>query len=113
MPADFLRAMESARSEAPSPISQIGSYAGNEETSSQESSSRRRRNDKSSSSSSVPSLTGRKRYRTVVPRRVYMDSSPSKFPEEHDSFSTPQSSAEESHDPAQRSLLASFETAYR
>jgi hypothetical protein len=107
MPADFLQAIESARQDAPSPISQIGSNNGLEETSSAE----QRRSEKSSfSSSSTPSLTGRLKYRTVVPRRVYMDS-PSQFPEEHDSFSTPPLGAQEPHDAAQRSLLDSFEDA--
>ena len=114
MPMDFLRAiMESTPVEAPSPISQIDSHVGHEETWSKDSSSQRQRsnNGTSSSPSSIPSLTGRKRFRTVVPRRVYMDSSsPSKFPEEYDSFSTP--SAEKSEESAQRSLLDSFEAVY-
>lgn len=65
-----------------------------------------------SSSSSTPSLTGRKRFRTVVPRRVYMNSSPSQYPEEHDSFGNQTRSTDVSSSPSlQRSLLTSFEAA--
>lgn len=68
----------------------------------------------SSSSSNNPSLTGRKRFRTVVPRRVYMGS-PSQFPDEHDSFghaSTPNHNSSSSNDIShQRSLLDSFDEA--
>lgn len=81
--------------------------------------------DTSASTGSSSSLSGRKRFRTVVPRRVYVDS-PSQFPDEQDSFGqanntsssglSSSSSAEgaarghhESNDRAQRSLLGSFE----
>ena len=112
MPAEILSAVENLRSEVPSPISKRSSQ---EEGSHREGSSRNSNNEASTSSSSNNSLTGRKLYRTVVPRRVYMEnSSPSDFPEEHDSFSSPQSTTEESRrDPTQRSLLESFEAAYQ
>jgi hypothetical protein len=129
MPADFLSAMvTSARASdaaALSPISQVESRVGGggHNDSSSSTSQRRRRKtatsssclqlDKSSSSSSWSSLDGRRRYRTVVPRRVYMDGPPSDFPVEQDSFSTPPLLGEEPVDsPIQRSLLDSFEDAY-
>lgn len=113
-PADFLQAMASITLDAPSPISHIGSNnLGHAENSTHGSSSHRKAGSsaKSSSSSSTSSLTGRKAYRTVVPRRVYMDAT-SDFPEEQDSFSTPRSSPCGSADHTQRSLLQSFEEEY-
>jgi hypothetical protein len=103
MPADFLRALESAKMDGLSPISQTGSQAG----ASILNRSTQRESDKSSSASG--SFSGRKRYRTVVPRRVYLDS-PSQFPEEYDSFSRPSGSGPgSSQDSTQRSLLDSFD----
>lgn len=55
--------------------------------------------------SSPPTLTGRKVYRTVVPRRVFLDSQPGDFPEEQDSFSIPH---KDDSSPA-KSLMNSFE----
>ena len=65
-----------------------------------------------SASSSNQSLTGRKRFRTVVPRRVYMGS-PSQFPDEQDSFGHASPSTEHSNSDgrAHRSLLDSFDAA--
>jgi hypothetical protein len=47
----------------------------------------RERNTASSEGSSSCSLSGRRRFRTVVPSRVFM-TEPSEFPDENDSFST-------------------------
>lgn len=60
-----------------------------------------------------PSLSGRRKYRTVVPRRVFLDS-PSNFPEEQDSFSViPQGDDDctTANESTARSLMDSFEAA--
>ncbi len=127
LPMNLMEAIELARVEeggALSPISKVGSSHVGIFYESSSSSSRRRRLTQelpvvgyppvasmpardASTSTSSSSLTGRKRFRTVVPRRVYMDS-PSQFPDEQDSFghSSPDCTIER---PAQRSLLDSFE----
>ena len=64
----------------------------------------------SRSQCSVPSIEGRKRFRTVVPRRVFIDTSPSHFPEENDSFA-PRNVNNETMSSCQRSLFVSFEEA--
>jgi hypothetical protein len=59
-----------------------------------------------------PLLTGRKRFRTVVPRRVYLDSLTGTTPdEEQDSFFAVQSNPETTS--VKKSLLESFEEALR
>ena len=88
MPNDLLQAIDNERSGAPSPISQINlSEIGSEsntgsELSSASRNSKRLKGDHSSTSSS---LSDRRRYRTVVPSRVFM-ASPEDFPDEQDSF---------------------------
>lgn len=137
MSTDFMAAIACARIEGGgtlSPISMVGSLAGGALTESASFSSRKGRNfettrarmlnhppsiapgtqqDSSTSSSSSSLLTGRKRFRTVVPRRVYLDS-PSQFVDEQDSFghnsdSKGNSLGSDESRLAQRSLLDSFE----
>eukprot|EP00536_Pseudo-nitzschia_multiseries_P018111 jgi/Psemu1/54180/gm1.54180_g len=135
--ADFLRSLEIGRTDAPSPISQIFSTPSSSRQDSTNKEQRQRRIDKSpnddgrssiytneSNSNNISSLsssvsvqegtshlylTGRKRYRTVVPRRVYLDSPSQPFPEEQDSFVAVQSNPETTS--AGRCLLESFEEA--
>lgn len=108
-PSDFLKAIENAGrpSDPPSPISQVESTA----SSSQEKSSSKRMGEGPSSMHAVSAasnlpLTGRKRFRTVVPRRVYLDSEGT-FDEEHDSFLAVQSNPETG---THKSLIESLET---
>jgi len=133
LPADFLRSMEISQTDAPSPISDILS---NRSTPSHhnEASNERRNMQKSSNdfqfsnngistneetknrfaSSAVGDtiqihLTGRKRFRTVVPRRVYLDLPTQRIDEEQDSFVAVQSDPEPTR--VGISLLESFEDA--
>lgn len=124
LPGDFLRSMDISRVDPPSPILQDTSTPS---TSRQEGIKLRNgekslsvgsssigtvskvHNTSSSSSSAAgdamqTNLTGRKRYRTVVPRRVYLDSLAQHSNEEQDSFaarSNPETTA--------TCLLESFE----
>lgn len=124
--ATFLRGMEIGQTDAPSPISQVLSSPStaplDESTNKQHinsSSSRIDKNALDKTGSSIASsaagdaiqthLTGRKRYRTVVPRRVYLDSPTQQFNEEQDSFIAVQSNPETTR--TDRSLLESFEEA--
>jgi hypothetical protein len=138
---DFLRAMNISQVDPPSPISQELSTPS---SSRQEGTTNRQKSDKSSSpsvcnssigtassrihntsnssSSSSPAvevviqthLTGRKRYRTVVPRRVYLDVPSQHFEhdEEQDSFavrSNPETSTCRYESRGGISLLESFD----
>ena len=130
--ATFLRGMDIGPTDAPSPISQVLSSPSTsrlDESSTNEQHSSSSSSSRSSSSidtnaldetgSSIASsaagntiqahLTGRKRYRTVVPRRVYLDSPTQQFNEEQDSFIAVQSNPETTR--TDRSLLESFEEA--
>jgi hypothetical protein len=137
---DFLRAINISRVDPPSPISQVLSTPSTS-TSCQEG-TKGQKDDKSSpsvcnssigtvsrihntsisSSSSSPAveavirthLTGRKRYRTVVPRRVYLDVPSQHFEhdEEQDSFavrSNPETSTTRYESRGGMSLLESFD----
>ena len=96
LPNDFLQALdEIQKDEQPSPILQ-------RKQTKQISSS-----GQSSTTAPQPSLTGRKLYRTVVPRRVFLDSTSENFIEKDDSFSIPY---HEETSPA-KSLMSSFEAA--
>ena len=119
MPKDFMHALGNEKIDELSPISGgngsstilNGSKENSKNNTSTDSSSHK--SSSLSTSSGSTALTGRKRYRTVVPVRVFLDS-PSKFPEEHDSFSSRPSSQKSSHNDsaaAQRSLLDSFDGA--
>lgn len=118
-PADFLRGMEIGQTNTPSPISPVSSSPA---TSRRDGITREQRRfkrslksdcyggssinssacNKSYSSFTSPAaedtiqihLTGRQRYRTVVPRRVYLDQPTQQFNEEQDSFFAVQSNPE-------------------
>ena len=135
---DFLRAINISRVDPPSPISQVLSTP----STSRQEGTKEQKDDKSSpsvcnssigtvsrihntsisSSSSSPAvevviqthLTGRKRYRTVVPRRVYLDVPSQHFEhdEEQDSFavrSYPETSTTRYESRGGISLLESFD----
>lgn len=128
LPANFLRGIEIGRTDVPSPISQVLSSPS---TSRQDGLTKEQLNEYVNSSgstidtnaqygtkSSSPSpaigdkiqihLAGRKRYRTVVPRRVYYLDLPSQhFNDEQDSFVAVQSNPETRR--TNISLLESFE----
>jgi hypothetical protein len=65
------------------------------------------------SATNEPSLSGRRKYRTVVPRRVFLDS-PSDYPEEQDSFSAILQDDDDgvTNESPARSLMDSFEAVY-
>ncbi|VEU40652.1 unnamed protein product [Pseudo-nitzschia multistriata] len=131
LPVDFLRALEIGRADTLSPISRALSTPpssrrdGSKKEKSQSkihdtskvNSSNSTSNNISSLSSSLSviedaaqtHLTGRKRYRTVVPRRVYLDSIAQQCDEEQDSFYVVQSDPETSR--TGKRLLESFEEA--
>ena len=131
LPAQFFRGIDIGHSNAPSPISQVFSSPS---TSQKEDSTRKQRSFGKSlavdinSSSSIDTnahkttdsftspvegdalqihLTGRKRYRTVVPRRVYLDLPTQQYNEEQDSFIAVQSNPETTR--VGISLFESFE----
>jgi hypothetical protein len=93
-PSDFLKAIDFAGrpSETPSPISQVGSTTSSSQEKSSNCGAERPSQHAISTAHDVP-LTGRKRFRTVVPRRVYLDSAAT-YDEEHDSFLAVQSNPE-------------------
>jgi hypothetical protein len=121
---DFLRGMELGQTDAPSPISQVLSSPStsrqggstNEQQQLEKSLNIETHSSRSKSSGSLASsvvgdalqihLTGRQRYRTVVPRRVYLDLPSQQFYEEQDSFVAIQSNPETTR--AGVSLLDSF-----
>jgi hypothetical protein len=126
MPSDFLQAMESSKDAALSPIlqmdlsvveiaSNVGSGSGDGSEGGFPSIRSAKRLKAENPSPSAPAATAhdnRRRFRTVVPARVFMDS-PSEFPEERDSFCTPAPRSNRSeNDRTRKSLINSFEEAY-
>ena len=132
LPAEFLRGIDICQSDAPSPISQVlSSHSSRQEGSTTEqgilekahvvdlnNSNSADTNTRCKTTSSLASsgvedsfqihLTGRKRYRTVVPRRVYLDvPTQQSNEEEQDSFFAVQSNPETTR--VGRILLESFE----
>lgn len=96
LPNDFLQALDDIqKEEQPSPILP------------RKQTKRNLFGGQSSTTAPPPSLTGRKLYRTVVPRRVFLDSASEDFLEKDDSFSIPY---HEETSPT-KSLMSSFEEA--
>lgn len=112
-PSDFLKAIDivGRPSDPPSPISQVGSTTSSsqERSTSKSSGERGARNERSTPPNDP--LAGRKRFRTVVPRRVYFDTGTTTPDEEQDSFFAVHSNPESGS--VKKSLLESFEGALR
>jgi hypothetical protein len=91
LPMDFMRVMDLSgvcRNNPPSPISSAESknHSSSQDSAKQKSEHQENDNCISSKSKDEAILLGRKRYRTVVPRRLYQATMDSAMEEEQDSF---------------------------